>query len=125
MKAFAFMSCVLAAGSAAAAMKDPTQPPAAVLSEAPAGESPRAAPPPLLQSVIIAKGNRAAIIDGERVELGGRFRDAVVVKIAEDEVVLRQDGATQVLKLYPDIEKKTVKAPESASSRPPVRSRLP
>lgn len=122
MRAAACIACfALAAASAAAAMKDPTQPPA-VLMEAP-GESPRAQP--VLQSVIIAKGIRAAIIDGERVETGGRYRDATVVRITEDEVVLRQDGVTQVLKLYPDVEKKTVKAPDGASSRPPVRSRLP
>ena len=121
-RAAACIACIaLAAASAAAAMKDPTQPPAA-LTEAPP-EGVRA--PPVLQSVIIAKGSRAAIIDGERVEIGGRFRDATVVRITEDEVVLRQHGVTQVLKMYPDVEKKTVKAPDSASSRPPVRSRLP
>lgn len=122
MRTATFIACfALAAASAAAAMKDPTQPPAA-LTEAPA-EGLRA--PPVLQSVIIAKGSRAAIIDGERVEVGRRFRDATVVRITEDEVVLRQDGATQVLKMYPDVEKKTVKAPDSASSRQPARSRLP
>ena len=121
-RAAARIACfALAAASAAAAMKDPTQPPAA-LTTAPA-EGLRA--PPVLQSVIIAKGSRAAIIDGQRVTLGGRFRDATVVTITEDEVVLRQDGVTQVLRMYPDVEKKAVKAADGASSRPPVRSRLP
>ena len=125
MRAARASACIvcfaLAAASAAAAMKDPTQPPAS-LTEAPA-EGLRARP--VLQSVIIAKGSRAAIIDGERVEIGGRFRDATVVRITEDEVVLRQDGVMQVLKMYPDVEKKPVKGPDAALSRPPVRSRLP
>ena len=121
-RAAACIACfAFAAVSAAAAMKDPTRPPTA-LTGAP-DEGLRA--PPVLQSVIIAKGSRAAIIDGERVEVGGRFRDATVVRITEDEVVLRQDGVAQVLKMYPDVEKKTVKAPDSASSRPSMRSRLP
>ena len=122
MKAAALMAgFALATAPAVAAMKDPTQPPAVLTQAAPEGL--RA--PPVLQSVIIAKGSRAAIIDGERVEVGRRFRDATVVRITEDEVVLRQDGVTQVLKMYPDVEKKTVKAPASASSSPPARSRLP
>lgn len=122
MRAATFIAyCALAAGSAAAAMKDPTQPPAA-LAQTPA-EGVRA--PPVLQSVIIAAGSRAALIDGQRVELGGRFRDATVVTITEDEVVLRRDGVTQVLRMYPNVEKKTVRAADGASSRPPVHSRVP
>jgi hypothetical protein len=109
------------AAASAAAMNDPTRPPAS-FTEAPAtgvrGE-------PVLQSVIIGKGTRAAIIDGERVELGGRFRDSRVVKITEDEVMLSEDGATRVLRMYPDVEKKTAKARDGAAGRPPSRDRLP
>ena len=117
----ACLAClVLATASAAAAMHDPTRPPAS-LTDSP-GAGLRAAP--VLQSVIIGKGTRAAIIDGERVEIGGRFREARVVRITEDEVVLREDGTTQVLKMFPDVEKKTVKVRESAPRTPPG-SRLP
>ena len=113
----ACLACLaLAMASAAAAMNDPTRPPASLT------ESPGLRAAPVLQSVIIGKGTRAAIIDGERVEIGGRFREARVVKITEDEVVLREDGTTQVLKMFPDVEKKSAKA---SAVKPPPGSRLP
>ena len=121
--ASACVACLaLAAASAAAAMNDPTRPPAS-FSEAPAAGL-RA--PPVLQSIIIiGKGTRAAIIDGERVEIGGRFREARVVKITEEEVVLREDGMTQVLKMYPDVEKKTARVRENTAPKAPPRDRRP
>lgn len=122
-KASACGAClVLAAASAAAAMNDPTRPPAA-FTEAPAAAGVRASP--VLQSVIIGKATRAAIIDGERVEIGGRFREARVVRITEEEVVLSEGSTTQVLKMYPDVEKKPVRARASSASKPPPRERLP
>ena len=105
MKRAAYALLLVTAG-AAHAMTDPTKPPAAFANPdttAPA----RAAP--ALQSIIITGANRVAIIDGERVEIGGRIGDAQVVSIAEDHVVLREHGVTQVLRLYPAIEKKTVR----------------
>jgi MSHA biogenesis protein MshK len=116
-----FAGLALAAVSAAAAMNDPTRPPAA-FTEA-AGGTLRA--PPVLQSVIIGKGARAAIIDGERVEVGGRFREARVVRITEEEVVLSEGATTQVLKMYPDVEKKTARAGETGAPKPPPQQRLP
>ena len=117
------LACSLA--PAADAMTDPTRPPASVAVAIEAQEATRVAPP-VLQSVIIGKSGRSAIIDGERVEIGGTFRDAKVVRIAEDEVVLRQGGVTQVLKMYPDVERKVVRAREVAPMGPtPPRSRQP
>jgi len=117
------LACSLA--PAADAMTDPTRPPASVVVAIEAQEATRVAPP-VLQSVIIGKSGRSAIIDGERVEIGGTFRDAKVVRIAEDEVVLRQGGVTQVLKMYPDVERKVVRAREVAPMGPtPPRSRQP
>ena len=125
MKARNATACIaglaLAAASAAAAMTDPTRPPAS-LAEAPGGAL-RA--PPVLQSVIIGKGTHAAIIDGERVEIGGRFREARVVQITEEEVVLSEGATTQVLKMFPDVEKKTARARESGAPKPPPRAKLP
>lgn len=98
--------CMAFGGAALAqSMNDPTRPPASVLT--PGVEASRAAP--VVQTVIITPHSRVAIIDGERVEVGGRYRDAQVVRISEDEVVLRLDGMTQVLRMYPDVEKKTVR----------------
>ena len=117
----ACFACAAFAVACAAAMNDPTRPPAA-FTEAPAGALPT---PPVLQSVIIGKATRAAIIDGERVEIGGRFRDAKVVSITEDEVVLSDGTATQTLKMYPDVEKKTARARDAGTAKTPPRSRVP
>ncbi len=74
----------------ARAMTDPTLPPAAV---AGADGAPGSARTLVLQSVMILPHRRSAIIDGARVELGGRVGDAEVLKISETEVTLRRGGA--------------------------------
>ena len=89
-------------------MVDPTRPPAGVSTEG----SREPARQPLLQSILITPRRRSVIIDGERVDLGGRFGDAEVVQITETEVVLRSAGGTQVLKMYPEVEK-AVKRPDA------------
>jgi hypothetical protein len=94
-----------AIGSASASaqiMTDPTRPPAVVAAEVPQG----AAPANQLQSVVISPTRRAAIINGVPVELGGKYGDAVLTKVAEDEVVLESGGSRQVLKLHPAVDKK-------------------
>lgn len=122
LRAQSLAACLaMALAPAALAMNDPTRPPVSFTEHAVAVY--RA--PPVLQSVIIGKNVRAAIIDGERVEMGGRYRDAQVVRIAEDEVVLRQDGLTQVLRMYPDVEKKTVRTRETLPQKPPPRGKAP
>jgi MSHA biogenesis protein MshK len=78
---------------------------------------------PVLQSVIITRGHRAAIINGQRVELGGQFADARVVRITETEVVLRSPAGAEVLKMYPNVDKAVrpaeavPRAPKSAGAR--------
>lgn len=110
---------------AAQAMTDPTRPPASVAVAIQAHEVTQVAPP-VLQSVMIGKSGRSAIIDGERVEIGATFRDAKVVRIAEDEVVLRQGGVTQVLKMYPGVERNVARTREAQPTRSDaLRSRQP
>ena len=98
-------------------LSDPTRPPGAVSpAEADDGQ-PRA---PVLQSVIITPNRRAAIINGERIELGGVYGDARVSRITETEVVLRSAGRTEVLKMYPNIDKRRESrdaAPDAAKRR--------
>ncbi|HYC49025.1 MAG TPA: MSHA biogenesis protein MshK [Burkholderiales bacterium] len=106
MKKAAALSLAFLLATAAHAMTDPTRPPPAF--DSPTATAPRASP--TLQSVIITGNTRAAIIDGERVEVGARVGEAQVVGITEEHVVLRQHGVTEVLKLYPAIEKKSVRA---------------
>lgn len=81
---------------------DPTRPPAAIAVEAPRG----AGAGNRLQSVVISPTRRAAIIDGAVVELGGKHGDAVLTRVAEDEVVLKSGDSRQVLRLHPSVDKK-------------------
>ncbi len=62
-----------------------------------------------LQSVMISPTQSAAIINGVTVRLGEKYGDAVLVRVAESEVVLRRGGAQQVLKIHPGVEKREIK----------------
>lgn len=62
----------------------------------------------VLQSVMISPARKAAIINGEIVMLGAKYGDAVLVKLTENEAVLKSGDETQVLKLYPGVEKREI-----------------
>ena len=82
---------------------DPTRPPAGYLStDADAGEGGGL----VLQSVKISPTQRTAIINGVVVKLGEKYGDAVLTRVAENEVVLRSGGVNRVLKLFPDVYKR-------------------
>jgi len=49
------------------------------------------------------------VISGQAVPLGGMFGDARVVRITETEVVLKKGEETEVLKMYPEVDKETAK----------------
>jgi MSHA biogenesis protein MshK len=86
-------------------LRDPTRPPAQLLaarawSAGAAGATAAAAPQ--LQSVLIGRqagGRHVAVIDGETVRLGERFRGARVVRMTQTEVELVRGRERQVLKL--------------------------
>lgn len=88
-------------------------------------EAPEGAPSSQLQSVMISPTRRAAIINGVVVELGEKYGDAVLMRVAEDEIVLRSGTSRQVLKLHPGVDKKVQivqaepVAPAAAKSAPP------
>lgn len=92
----------------AQSLNDPMRPPqfSAAASPVKAG--------PVLQSVIISKERRYAIISGERIAVGGAYGDAKLVRIAENEVTLRDTAGDTVLKLVPEIKKQIV-APKTVS----------
>lgn len=103
--ALVFALALVPAGAwAQEALPDPTRPPAGWASgqaATPSGEGGS-----MLQSVILPKrGKPAAIINGERVVLGGMYGDLKVVKINESEVVLKGPAGEQVLKMVPEVEK--------------------
>lgn len=91
-------------------LPDPTRPPASIAASiaAPvAASSVEAAPalaPAGLQSIIISKTRRAAIIGGETVELGGKYGDAKLIEVNEGSVVLRNAQGRQVMTLFPDVK---------------------
>ena len=87
-------------------LKDPTQPPASLSGEL-SNENGLAAGP-VLQSVMIGSQYRAAIINGQKVMLGGKYENATLIKINEREAVLRNsDMSTQTLAMDYATVKKT------------------
>jgi MSHA biogenesis protein MshK len=101
--------CVLPL-SFAQALVDPTRPPGAASGEA----QDDANKGPVLQSILIGKGRREAIISGRTVTVGERFGEARVVSITDTEVVLQNGSEWQRLKLFPSIEKRVGTSRESA-----------
>ena len=84
---------------------DPTRPPASLGIVEP-GTASSKAPGPVLQSVLISKGRKVAVISGQTVRLGEKFGEARLVSITESEVVLKSGKDVQTLKLFPDVEKR-------------------
>jgi len=95
-------------------LKDPTQPPA-VLSAETANENGQVAGP-VLQSVMLGSQYRAAIINGQKVMLGGKYENATLIRINEREVVLRNsDMTTQTLSMDYAGVKKTKPAAQTSN----------
>jgi MSHA biogenesis protein MshK len=117
MTTWVCMTVALAAfGPARAQLNDPTRPPGAVAGgdpALPAGGS-------LLQSVQISPQGRSAIIGGEVVKLNGKYGEARVIRITENEVVLRTATGTETLRMYPDVSIKPVVEAVPAKARKPA-----
>jgi MSHA biogenesis protein MshK len=91
-----------AAGSAAQALTDPTRPPSIqILGAAAAG--PASGSP--LQSILLSATRKGAIINGQYIPLGGAYGEAKLVRITASDVTLKSAHTTEVLKLYPSVEK--------------------
>jgi len=59
-----------------------------------------------------------AVINGQTVALGGKVGESVLVKIAENEVVLRGSLGTEVLRMTPEVDKTVVaERPRSGGRR--------
>lgn len=117
-----FVCCLLfAVSSCAEELADPTRPPASIAE--PVVKAGGIQPKLLagLQSIILGKHRRAAIIDGQTVELGGRHNDAKLVEVNEGSVVLQTAQGRQVLTLFPDV-KMTQKTAVSDSTPARVRA---
>jgi MSHA biogenesis protein MshK len=108
---------LLAPFSVQAQMNDPTRPPASIGGAGDADATDTGGGM-MLQSVMISPTTRAAIISGVMVKLGEKYGDAVLVKVAENEVVLKTGTTSQVLKLFPGVEKRE---PASAAAKQSAR----
>lgn len=90
---------LLPALGAAQMLADPTRPPDAAATE-------MAVAGPVVQSIIIGPGRkRAAIIGGERVEVGGSYGGATVVRITDAGVFLKGSEGEEFLPATVGVEK--------------------
>lgn len=100
-------ACLLACASLAAfaqgGLPDPTRPPAAMV-ELQAPASPAVTGAPVLQSVLISRERKSAIISGRTVELGGKYGEARLVGLTESGAVLQGPEGRTVLHLLPGAE---------------------
>jgi MSHA biogenesis protein MshK len=118
--ALAAMLLVPAMAEAQAIVIDPTRPPVGYLAtDGEAAEGGGA----MLQSVLISPTQRTAIISGVVVKLGEKYGDAVLIRVAESEVVLRSGGANRVLKLYPGVTKREAGQAATGTQRGGASSR--
>lgn len=111
MKNFRYAKYIAAAGlvmpllfslANAEEMNDPTRPPASIYTPDDSSDA-NAKKPTGLQSIIISKQRRAAIIDGQTVELGGKYGDSKLIEVNEGNVVLLSARGKQVLTLFPGV----------------------
>lgn len=110
------LSMLWRADAVAQILNDPTRPPPGVY--ATDGVAGAVSAGPVLQSVMITPAERSAIIGGERIKLGGRYGEARVIKITENEVILRSANGTETLRMYPDVTMKQVEPAPPVSTKP-------
>ena len=92
--------------AAAEPLPDPTRPAIDLTSSGTgvvADVVPDDAVPRGLQSIIISPQYRAAIINGETVNLGGKYGDSRLVEVRENSVVLQNAQGRRVLELFPKV----------------------
>lgn len=105
-------------------LPDPTRPPTGVF--APVAGTGREATENRssgLRTIIISGTRRAAIIDGQTVELWGEHRGAKLVEVNEGNVVLQRARSRQVLTLFPDVELTHKKSKEPLVNQPSSESK--
>ena len=84
-------------------LSDPTRPPREILGAA--ADEPAFNPSPA-QVVIISTDRRQATINGQTVVLGGRYGNATLVRISDEEIVLKRADATEVIRLYSSVHRR-------------------
>ncbi len=95
---------LLAAPSALAqGLSDPMRPPREISGRdadpAEVGLSPA-------QVIVISRDRTQATINGQTVPLGGRYGNATLVRITDEEIVLRRAETTEVIRLYSSVNRR-------------------
>lgn len=85
-------------------LADPTRPPAIMAEPVAAVSGATESQPTRLTSILISRTRRAAIIDGETVELGDKHGTDRLIEVSEGSVVLKGAQGRQVLTLFPDVK---------------------
>lgn len=98
--------CVMFAALPAYALTDPTQPPAELSVLMAKSGSTGVLVENGLQAVILSSIRRAAIIDGQTVELGANHGDAKLIEVTESGVVLQGAQGRRLLPLFPGVNMK-------------------
>ena len=95
---------LLACGAASAqTLSDPTQPPPESRLLAPGQNVTPVSLGPQLQSVLIgSRGREVAVIDGQTIRRGEKYKGATLVQVGKNQVVLQNGKHQQVLKLFPE-----------------------
>jgi len=106
---FALIISLGAPRSLAQGLTDPTRPPREILGGGAGAAEPAANLSPA-QIVIISTDRRQATINGRTVALGGRYGDATLVQISDEEIVLRRGDTTEVIKLYSSVHRRKLAA---------------
>ena len=101
-------------------LNDPTRPPREILGDT--GEAPDAvAGGSPAQVVIISSDRRQATINGRTVNLGGRYGDATLVRISDEEIVLQKADSTEIIRLYSSVNRKMRLPPDQSPTKAAAR----
>jgi MSHA biogenesis protein MshK len=107
-------------------LPDPTRPPAGIFATGSgtgsgSGREVTESRSTGLHTIIISETRRAAIIDGQTVELGGEHGGAKLIEVNEGGVVMQRAQSRQVLALFPDVKitRKETSDKESAKEDSP------
>lgn len=101
-------------------LSDPTRPPREILGGAADSSAPAPGYSPA-QVVVISKDRRQATINGQTVNLGGRYGNATVVSISDEEIVLQRPDSTQVIRLYASVSRRARVSSERITTKAAVR----
>jgi MSHA biogenesis protein MshK len=102
MAAYLTLGLALAMGAQQAlaqGLSDPTRPPWI-------GGAHALEPAAAAQVVIVSKDRRQATINGQIVNLGGRYGNATLVRITDEEIVLERPKGTETIRLYSSVQRK-------------------